>query len=108
MPATKIQRQQAHLKAVTQQDWQGTRCLTGQRAHELNSEYARRNTGGQTRSALNLRGGLGRAGDPAGARLVHVEALCSWKHAVQAVALHHRQLVVHVGKASGTLVPGLR
>jgi hypothetical protein len=46
------------------------------------------------------------AADPAGIGAGGVEASSSSKHAGQRATLHHGQLVVHVGKAGVTLVPG--
>jgi hypothetical protein len=55
----------------------------------------------------NLWGGLGRAPDPAGTHASSVEAPGNSKHAGQMMAMHRKQLVVHIGEAGGTLAPWL-
>jgi hypothetical protein len=61
----------------------------------------------QCPSLQNLRGGVGRATDPARSRVHSVEARGCRKHAGQVAALHYGELAVHVGAAGGTLVSGL-
>jgi hypothetical protein len=55
----------------------------------------------------NLRGGVGRASDPARSRVRGLEARGCGKHAGQASALHYEEPAVHVGEAGSTLVSGL-
>jgi hypothetical protein len=94
-------------------DITGSRNLTGVERTERNQSASPTQTHPAATAATptglvrNLRGGVGRAPDPGRTR-GGVEASSSSLHARQITALYHRQLAIHIRKASRTLRSWIR